>query len=173
MRTAKIAIFRWAFIGCLGLVACFGAPGPAGSGRGTPRADPPGLHGVHGQAQRCQGVSRGIPRQSVRPALERPALKDFRDELGQKLTEATKDLKEKIGVSMSDLVELPQGTLAVAAIAKDPAREDAAASSLPVDVVLMADAGENEKKMLEVLERATKQGESGRTPRSRPNRSTA
>ena len=86
-----------------------------------------------------------------------PALKDFRDELGQKLADATKDLNEKIGVSVSDLIELPQGTLAVAAIAKDPAREEAAASSLPVDVVLLADAGENEKKMLDVLERATKQ----------------
>ena len=87
-----------------------------------------------------------------------PALKDFRDELGQKLAEATKALKEKIGVSLSDLVQLPQGTLAVAAIAKEAAREEAAASGLPVDVVLLADAGENEKKMLEVLERSHQAG---------------
>ena len=48
-----------------------------------------------------------------------PALKDFREELGHKLAEATKDLKEKIGLSLSDLVELPQGTLTVAAISKE------------------------------------------------------
>ncbi len=75
----------------------------------------------------------------------------------QKLSEATKDLKEKIGVSLSDLIQLPQGTLALAGIVKEAPQDGAA--GLPVDGVLLADAGENEKKMLEVLERATKEGE--------------
>ena len=101
-----------------------------------------------------------------------PSLKDFREELGHKLTEATKDLKEKIGLSLSDLVELPQGTLTVAAITKDSAREEVAASSLPVDIVIMADAGENEKKMLEVARTRHQAGRGSQAPKSRPSRST-
>lgn len=68
-------------------------------------------------------------------------------------------MREKIGVSVSDLIQLPQGAISVAAIAKEAARDEGAAASLPVAGVLIADAGENEKKMLEVLERATKHGE--------------
>jgi hypothetical protein len=81
-----------------------------------------------------------------------PGLKDFRDELVSKMEDTSKSLKEKIGVSLKELFELPQGTLAIAAIG----RED---PSLPVALTLIADAGENEKKMLQVLERTSKQAE--------------
>jgi hypothetical protein len=83
-----------------------------------------------------------------------PALKDFRDELALKLEDAGKSLKERIGVSLKELIEIPQGTVALAAIGRDDPK-------LPVAGVLIADAGENEKKLLEVLSKANKQAEDG------------
>ena len=159
MRTAKIAIFRWALIGCLGLVPLLGLPAQQAQAAAPPERILPDTTVFLLKLNDAKSFREAFRGSQYGQLWNDPALKDFRDELGHKLAEATKDMKEKIGVSISDLLQLPQGSLAVAAIAKDAAREDGAASSLPVEVVLMADAGENEKKMLEVLERATKQGE--------------
>ena len=88
-----------------------------------------------------------------------PALKEFRDELVQKLGEATKEIKEKIGVSVIDLFSASPGIACRRRHRpRGPARRAGRVGSA-VELVLLADAGENEKKMLEVLERATKQGE--------------
>ena len=85
-----------------------------------------------------------------------PALKDFRDELGQKLDDATKALKEKIGVSLEELFELPQGRWP--SPPSPGRRREELPQACPSTSSLMADAGENEKKMLEVLDRADQAG---------------
>jgi hypothetical protein len=159
MRTAKIAIFRWALIACLGLVPSFGLSIQQAQAAAPPERILPDTTVFMIKLIDAKAFRDAFRGSQYGQLWNDPALKDFRDELGQKLAEATKDLKEKIGVSLSDLIQLPQGTLAVAGIVKEGAREEGAASGLPVDGVLLADAGENEKKMLEVLERATKQGE--------------
>ncbi len=61
-------------------------------------------------------------------------------------------LKERIGVSFKELIEFPQGALAIAVIGRDDPK-------LPAAGVLIADAGENQKKLEEVFERASKQAE--------------
>ena len=163
MRTAKIAIFRLALLGCLGLVPVLGLPVQRAQAAAPPERILPDTTVFMVKLNDAKAFRAAFRGSQYGQLWNDPSLKDFREELGHKLTDATKDLKEKIGLSLSDLVELPQGTLTVAAITKDSAREEVAASSLPVDIVIMADAGENEKKMLEALERATKQGEaSGR-----------
>ena len=63
-----------------------------------------------------------------------------------------KALKERIGVSFKELIEFPQGALAIAVLGRDD-------PSLPAAGVLIADAGENQKKLEEVFERAGKQAE--------------
>ncbi|HKI17005.1 MAG TPA: DUF3352 domain-containing protein, partial [Isosphaeraceae bacterium] len=81
-----------------------------------------------------------------------PSLKDFKDELALKLEDATKSLKERIGVSLKELFELPQGSLAVAAVSRDD-------PNLPIAGAILADTGENEKRMLDILGKTTKQAE--------------
>jgi hypothetical protein len=81
-----------------------------------------------------------------------PALKDFREDLALKLEDATKGLKERIGISLRELFELPQGSLAVAAVTRDD-------PNLPIAGAILADTGENERKMLEILGRTTKEAE--------------
>jgi hypothetical protein len=159
MRTAKIAIFRWAFFGCLGLVAALGLPIQQAQAAAPPERILPDTTVFMLKLNDAKSFREAFRASQYGQLWNDPALKDFREELGHKLADFTKNLNESIGVSVSDLLQLPQGTLALAAIAKDPAHEDAAGSGLPVDGVLLADAGENEKKMLDVLERATKQAE--------------
>ncbi len=81
-----------------------------------------------------------------------PALKDFRDDLRSRLKDASNMLKEKIGVTLRELVDIPQGTLAIAAVQQDDAK-------LPVALAIIADAGKNSARMAQVLERSTKQAE--------------
>ena len=157
MRTAKIAIFRWAFLGCAGLVAGLGLPIQQAQAAAPPERILPDSTVFMIKLNDAKSFREAFRASQYGQLWNDPALKGFRDELAQKLTDAAKDLTQKIGVTVSDLVELPQGALAVAAIAKDPAREEAVASSFPVDIVLLADTGGNEKKMLDVLEKATKQ----------------
>jgi hypothetical protein len=91
-----------------------------------------------------------------------PALKDFRVELAEKLDDATKGLKERIGISFKELIELPQGPLTIAAIATEPAPGDAKskdANKPGIAGVLLAEMGENQKKMLDVLDNTSKQAE--------------
>jgi hypothetical protein len=159
MHTAKHAVFRWALIGCLGLLPSLGFPSHWARAAAPPERILPDTTIFLLKLNDVKSFREAFRSSQYGQLWNDPALKEFRDELGQKLAETTKSLKEKIGVGLSDLVELPQGTLAVAAIAKDPARDEAAAAGLPVAFALMADAGANEKKMLEVLERSTKQGE--------------
>jgi len=79
-------------------------------------------------------------------------MRDLREDLASKLKEASDTLRAKIGVTLRELLELPQGTFAVAAIARDDPK-------LPVAVSVMADAGANAAKMTEVMNRSTKQAE--------------
>ncbi len=91
-----------------------------------------------------------------------PALKDFRVELAEKLDDATKGLKERIGITFKELLEIPQGSLTIAAIATEPAPGDAKPNDPAkpgIAGALLADTGENQKKMLDVLDRSSKQAE--------------
>src|SRR5262249_19583366 len=81
-----------------------------------------------------------------------PAMKDFRDDLSQKVEDWTKPLQEKVGVSLKQLFELPQGAVAVAALASDDPK-------VPVAVAGVAAAGANRGTMSDVLGRSTKQAE--------------
>ncbi len=160
MRTAKIAISRWALIGCLGLVPLLGLPAQQAQAAAPAERILPDTTVFLLKLNDAKAFREAFRGSQYGQLWNDPALKEFRDELGHKLAEASKDMTEKIGVSIGDLLQLPQGSLTVAAITKDPTREEVAgANTLPVEVVVMADMGENEKKVLEVLARASKHAE--------------
>lgn len=81
-----------------------------------------------------------------------PALKPFREDLGSRMDERSKSLKEKIGLSSRELIELPQGPLAIGVLPKEEGDQPAA-------IVITLDAGSNADKLADVLARATKAGE--------------
>ena len=173
MRTAKIAIFRWALIGCLGLVPSLGLPVQQAQAAAPPERILPDTTVFMLKLNDAKSFREAFRGSQYGQLWNDPALKDFRDELGQKLAEATKALKEKIGVSLSDLIQLPQGTLAIAAIAKEVTREEGGCRrALPVDG--RAHGRCRRKREEDARSPRTQPPSRARppAPRSRPNRST-
>ena len=88
---------------------------------------------------------------SVGQMLHDPQLKPFLDDIEKKIDEASKNMENETGVSISDLLELPQGELTIALLEK-PARK--------LSFVFMLEFGKNQatidkllKKMDEALEK--------------------
>ena len=81
-----------------------------------------------------------------------PAVKVWKDDIIERVDAASKTLKEKIGVTYLELIELPQGPTAIAFLKhEDP--------KIPIVLLVIADAGKNTATMNDVLTKATKQGE--------------
>ncbi len=81
-----------------------------------------------------------------------PGLKEFKEELSQKINDASKSFRERIGMSIGEILAIPQGTVGIAAIYREEAKS-------PLSFVVVADAGENARKMQDLLDRAAKQSE--------------
>ena len=81
-----------------------------------------------------------------------PAMTPFKDDLKAKLADGSKTLKEKVGVTIQELLELPQGPVSIAILPKDDAE-------MPAVLLISADAGKNADKMTDVLTKAMKLGE--------------
>jgi len=81
-----------------------------------------------------------------------PELAPLRADVVEKLKPTSEALKDKVGVTLRELFELPKG-VAIAAIAGT----DAAKPN--VSLAIVADAGENAAKLAEVLARSDKQAE--------------
>ena len=81
-----------------------------------------------------------------------PGLKEFKDELSQRINDASKSFRERIGMSIGEVLAIPQGSVGIAAIYREEAKT-------PISFVVLADAGENAKKMEDLLDRAAKQSE--------------
>ena len=151
MHKAKRAIIRLALAGWLGFL---GAAMPAASARAaTPpeRVLPDSTLFLFkiADAKAFREAFRGSHYGQL---WNDPAMKEFKDNILGKLQEGTRPLKEKIGVDLWELSELPQGALSLAVIARDDPK-------FPVAFLLMADAGDNKDKMAEVLAKATKQAQ--------------
>ncbi|WP_337174279.1 hypothetical protein [Paludisphaera sp.] len=82
--------------------------------------------------------------------LADPALADLRADFVEKIKPTSDSLKERVGVSLQELIELPKGAVAIAAIA-------GAGDKSAVSLAIIADAGENAPKLAEVLVRSGKQ----------------
>jgi hypothetical protein len=81
-----------------------------------------------------------------------PSMKDFRDDLAQKLEDASKQFKEKIGLGLGEILELPQGPVTVAVVSRDDPK-------VPVAFAIIADAGANKDKVSGAMAKFTKQAE--------------
>ena len=81
-----------------------------------------------------------------------PAMKAWKESLADKLNESSKSLKEKIGVSYGELIDLPQGSVSIAVVPRDDPKA-------PIAMLITADAGKNASVMENVLTKATKQAE--------------
>jgi hypothetical protein len=152
MQTAQRAIRRLAFIGWLGLMGMTGLPAHLVEAAAPSERVLPDTTLFLLKLNDVETFRKSFRSSQYGQLWNDPGLKDFREDLATRLEDASKALKDRIGVSIKELLELPQGALSIAVIGRDD-------TNLPAAGVLIADAGENQKKLEEVLERASKQAE--------------
>ncbi len=152
MHTAQRAIRRLAFTGWLGLVGLTGLPAGTAQAAAPPERVLPDNTLAFVKINDVKSFGDSFRHSQYGLIWSDPALKEFRDELATRLEEGSRSLKERIGLTTKELLEVPQGPLAIAAIGRDDV-------NLPAAIVAIADAGENQKKLEEALERASKQAE--------------
>jgi hypothetical protein len=152
MHTAQRAIRRFALIAWLGLMALTGLPALSTQAATPPERALPDSTIFFLKVADLKAFRDAFSKSQYGQLWNDSAMDKFREELSQKLEDTSRSVREKIGVSLRELVDLPQGVLAIAAVPNDD-------PNLPVSIVLIADMGENQKKTLEVLERTGKQAE--------------
>lgn len=76
-----------------------------------------------------------------------PAMQPFKDDIKAKLADSSAKLKAQVGVTIKELLEIPQGPISVAVIPKDDA-------DVPVAIVITADAGKNAAQLADVMAKA-------------------
>jgi hypothetical protein len=155
MRTAKRAILRLALVGWLGLSGLSGLTAHLAQAAAPPERVLPDSTVFLVKVTNVNALRESFRQSQYGQLWNDPALKDFREDMRSKLKDASNTLKDKIGVTLQELLDIPQGTLAIAAVQQDDPK-------LPVALAIIADAGKNSGRMSEVLERSTKQaGDAG------------
>lgn len=82
--------------------------------------------------------------------LADPAMQSFKSEIASQLDKPSARLKEKIGFSIRELLELPQGAVWIGVVPRENNAD------FPVTIFISADAGKNQAKMERVMTKATK-----------------
>jgi len=83
-----------------------------------------------------------------------PALAPLKGDIRAQLEEPSKKLRETLGVTLDELLTLPQGTISIALVGREGGEGKA-----PVALLASADAGENEGKMADVMAKVNKEAE--------------
>ncbi len=147
MRIPLRTALRLALTGCLGLAALAASATAAEPEKVLPDStlfffkvkDVAELRGSFGKSQFGQ-------------LLADPALKPLKESIGEKVDQASKEVKAKLGVTLGELLSLPQGPASIAVLSKSDLK-------IPVSILITADAGKNEKAMTDVMVKSTKQAE--------------
>jgi hypothetical protein len=148
MRTPLRAAFRLALTGCLGLAAVSAL---ATSGHAAdPEKTLPDSTLFFFKVKNVAELRESFKQTSFGQLLADPALKPLEDDAAGKVEHASKEVKAKLGVTIGELLSLPQGTATAAIVAKADAK-------IPVALLISADAGKNAAKMTEVMTKSTEQ----------------
>jgi len=151
MHTPSRAIFRLALAGWLGLVGLSQLPARAlAQAPAPPENVLPDSTLAFLKVNDAQGLRRAFAHSQFGQLWADPGMKAWKEDLIEKLDEAGKPLKEKIGVTIRELLELPEGAISFAVVGRDDPKN-------PVAVLISADAGKNADTMTQVLTRATQQ----------------
>ncbi|MBX6313839.1 MAG: hypothetical protein IRY99_13125 [Isosphaeraceae bacterium] len=151
MRTALLAAARPALVGWLGLAVVCLTP-TVSRAAGPAEKALPGTTFALIKADSVAKLRAAFEKSQYGQLLADPAMKPLKDDIARKLEETSRKLKEKIGVTLAELADLPQGPAWLALVSRDDPK-------LPFAILLSADAGTNEKAMADVLERTTQQAE--------------
>ncbi len=151
MRTPLRAVFRLALTAWLGL-AGLSFLASRGMAAEAPEKTHPDTTVLFVKINNAAGLREAFRQSQFGQLWSDSALKPFKDDLATRLDDPSNSLKDNIGVSLRELLDLPQGTVSLAVIGKDDP------DSKPA-LVLTADAGRNTTTMTEVMTKATRKAE--------------
>lgn len=153
MRIAMRSVFSRAVLGGATLVGLLLAPAP-GRAAGPSEKALPATTVVYLKVDKASTLRKEFVSSQLGRMIADAAMEPLKADLLGKLEESSNKLKEVAGVSIGELLKLPQGTISVAMIGGQ------AGGGKPTAIVLIsADAGENAEKMNDVLAKATKERE--------------
>jgi hypothetical protein len=148
MRTPLRAAFRLALSGCLGLVAVSALA--SSSHAADAEKTLPDSTLFYFKVKNAAEFRESFQQSSLGQLLADPAIKPMKEDAISKMADASKEVKAKLGVTISELFSLPQGAITVAVVSKaDP--------KMPVAVLISADAGKNQATMTDVMTKSTEQ----------------
>ncbi|WP_435015820.1 hypothetical protein TA3x_003373 [Tundrisphaera sp. TA3] len=153
MRTPMRAAFRLALTGSLGLALLSTAATP-GRAAADPEKALPDSTLLFFKIKNVAELRESFKSTEFGRLLADPAVKPLKESVLEKLEEASKDVKAKLGVTLKELAELPQGTVSVAVVGTTKPE-----SKIPVALLVSADAGKNASTMTDVMMKSTKQAE--------------
>lgn len=152
MRTAKRTVLGLALSGWLGLSGLCGFDDNRALAAAPPERIFPESTLFMAKAANAQELRKAFAESQYGRLWNDPAMNDFKADLREKLQEGGKSFREHFGVSVKELLDIPQGAVAVAAIPIDDPK-------LPVALALLAEAGPNAAKLGDFLTKATKEAE--------------
>jgi len=150
-RTPSRAVPRLAWAGLVSLVglSLFMAPAPAAA---PAEQTLPGSTLALVKVNNNAGLREAFRQSQLGQLLADPAMTPLKEDFKGKLEEGNARLKKRFGVTLGELLELPQGPSWLAVVGRENAKP-------PVAVLLSVDAGKNRTQMQELMDRATKQAE--------------
>ena len=148
MRIPSRAARRLAIASLFGLAGTLALPALSSAAVPTEKALP-GSTVLFLKAANAEKLRAAVKGSQFGQLLADPAMKGIKDDVASKMADQSKQLKEKVGVTLAELLTLPQGEVAVALIAKPDNAKN------PAVLFISADAGANEAKMAEVMAKST------------------
>ncbi len=139
-----------AFLGGLTLAGAFCLTAPARAADAGDKALPPSTFGLL-KIENIAKFREAFKSSQLGQMIADPALADLKKDFLEKLADANKQVKEKIGVTIDELLTLPQGKVCIALVGKE--------GKVPVALLASLDAGTNDAKMSEVIDKAMKLAE--------------
>src|SRR5262245_29266188 len=126
MRTPMRAALRLALTGWLGLagLSLVAAPGRAGT-PAPPEQVLPDSAVLFVKVNNAAALREAFRHSQFGQIWSDSALKPFTDDVSEHVDENFKNVKEKVGVSVRDLIELPQGVLSIALLPRDEGEQPA------------------------------------------------
>ncbi len=152
MPKAKGAILRLVLVGSMGLTGLVGLQANLAQAAAPPEKVLPDSTVFFVKVADAVAFREAFRQSQYGQLWNDPALGDLRSDLSAKLKSSSDTLKDKLGVTLTELAELPQGAVAIAAVGQDD-------PAVPVSIVIIADAGKNAAKLAEVLAKSNKQAE--------------
>ena len=146
MRIPKRAAIRLAVAGWLGL-AGLSISAVEGRAAAPPEKVVPDSAVFFLKVPNVAGLREAFKQSQLGQLWADPAMQPLKDDIKAKLADSSAKLKEQVGVTIKDLIEMPQGAFSLAVVPKNDA-------DVPAAVVLTVDAGKNAETLAGVLAKA-------------------